>query len=49
MGIDFGTTTTAVSIKIGDNLPQALPIGTDGVDAIYTLRGLLPTWGWQPG
>lgn len=30
LGIDFGTTTTAISIKIGDGLPEALPIGEDG-------------------
>lgn len=30
LGIDFGTTTTAISIKIGDSLPEALPIGEDG-------------------
>lgn len=30
LGIDFGTTTTAVSIRVGDEQPQALPIGRNG-------------------
>lgn len=31
IGIDFGTTTTAIAIKFGDDFPVALPIGLDGV------------------
>lgn len=27
LGVDFGTTTTAVSLRIGDEIPVALPIG----------------------
>jgi|GEM_PF-3267717 len=30
IGIDFGTTTTGISLKIGDNLPLAVPIGEHG-------------------
>lgn len=30
LGIDFGTTTTAVSMRIGDEQPQVLPIGRNG-------------------
>lgn len=30
LGIDYGTTTTRVSLKVGDDLPRALPIGEDG-------------------
>jgi molecular chaperone DnaK (HSP70) len=31
IGLDFGTSTTAVAIRIGDELPKAIPIGKDGV------------------
>ena len=31
IGIDFGTSTTAISVRIGDEQPQALPIGKDGM------------------
>jgi molecular chaperone DnaK (HSP70) len=31
LGIDFGTTTTSVSLRVGDAMPIALPIGDDGV------------------
>lgn len=30
LGIDFGTTTTAVSLRVGEEPPQALPIGRNG-------------------
>lgn len=30
LGIDYGTTTTRVSLRVGDDLPRALPIGEDG-------------------
>jgi hypothetical protein len=30
LGIDFGTSTTAVSLRIGNEQPQALPIGRNG-------------------
>jgi len=30
LGLDFGTTTTAVSLRIRDEQPQALPIGRNG-------------------
>lgn len=31
LGIDFGTTTTAVSVRIGQERPIAIPIGRDGI------------------
>lgn len=31
IGIDFGTTTTAISIKLGEERPEALAIGSDGI------------------
>lgn len=31
LGIDFGTTTTAVSLRIGEGVPVSLPIGKDFV------------------
>ncbi len=31
LGIDFGTTTTSVAMKVGNQMPIALPIGEDGV------------------
>ncbi len=32
LGIDFGTTTTSISVKIGDNPPEAVPIGNNGAN-----------------
>ena len=31
LGIDFGTTTTSIAMKVGNQMPIALPIGEDGV------------------
>lgn len=44
LGVDFGTTTTAISLRIGNELPEALPIGIDGVtrympSIVYFLPG----------